>query len=540
VTVGEDRQIVVWDVRTQAIVRQTQEPDALIKSAALGPGADWLVLGTEHTQLAGFRGGAGANRMGLAYEDRIKFYDLQTGLVAKTVNNLIVEPAAVALSADYKYVAVAQRDTKVSSVGWFDVDRGVRIAELPSAAKATRVEFSPNGRWFVFGDDRGQLHTFEVKGVFPRGATVADLAGRKYSLTSASEPLVRPARRVRFAVLDLDNLGVDEFVAKLIGDQLTNRLAQNPFVRLVERRRLERVIAEQNLQHSGRTDPATATRLARILNVQKVILGSVGKLGSTMTIYTQLVDVETGAIEGAREMQCRNCSLEDLPQAVSEMSSSLVAPAPPGTAALPSPPRIEIDAPGDGAQVRGGVVTLQGRVSYTSELEGIELVVNGQAYPASRIFRAPTSGRMTKLGGGELFEFVQQVPLVERSNLIAVRAVSMDGNDEQQYINVERAPSATEPSAEGDRSTAPTSPARPREVRRDAPSAAAMTGSRGPGLSLRELEDALRHSIPPDQLYRLIDEFGLAFKMGPTEEQRLRARGATSALILKLVAARSR
>ena len=239
-------------------------------------------------------------------------------------------------------------------------------------------------------------------------------------------------------------------------------------------------------------------------------------------------------------MQCRNCSLEDLPQAVSEMSSALVAPAPPGTPPLPNPPKIEIDAPGDGAQVRDGRITLQGRVSYTSDLEGVELVVNGQTYPASRIFRAPTTGRMTRFAGGETFEFVQQVPLVERSNLIAVRAVSADGNDEQQYLSVERVAPAVEPNAEADRPGTQSSPPRTPSARREPPSSGATPASRGPGLSLRELEDALRYAVPAEQVYALIDEFGLAFRLGPAEEQRLRARGATTAMILKLTTARAR
>ena len=547
-SVGEDRQIIYWDVKNKTRIRQSTEIDPAIFSATASPGTEWLVLGTElahgtvrsETRMEPIDPRAAAGRMPVArqqtdvemtYRDRIKFYNTQTGFAEKIINNIVVEPRSISVSADYKYVAVAQRDVRVSSVGIWDVDRGVQVGELPVSGKVTEVAFSPNGAWLSYGDERGQVSVLEVKGVFPRAAAVADLTGRKYSLTSSPDPLVRPSRRLRFAVLDLDHQGVDDFVAAAIADELTNKLAQNRGVRLVERRRIEQVMKEQNFEHSGRTDAASATRLARVLNVQKVIMGSVSKLGTTMTVYAQLVDVETAAIEGTKEMVCRNCTLEDLPMAVAEMSSAIVAPADPALRALPPPPTINIDYPHDGAEVRSANLTLHGQVGYSSDLEGIELIVNGKPYPAERIFAAPTEGRMTRLAGGSTFSFVQNVPLEDEHNIIAVRALTRDGNDEQRYLSIHRVGQIA--------STPPDAPS-PRNPQRAQPPRRLPPPSAQPAVTLQEVEQALSNGVPQDRVGRLVHEFGVDFTLSPPVEQRLRGLGISNGLLLEIGQAKKR
>jgi hypothetical protein len=314
-------------------------------------------------------------------------------------------------------------------------------------------------------------------------------------------------------VLDLDDNGVGPEVARAIADQLGNRLAANPGVRLVERRRMAQLLGEQQFQHSGRTDPGSAVRLARILNVNKVVLGAVAKLGTTMTITAQLVDVETAAIDGIREVQCRACALEDLSDAVAEMSETLVAPGS-ELSDLPEPPAIEIESPGDGASVNGTTVTLKGHVKYSRPLAGIELIVNGKPYPATRSLSAPATGKMTRLPGEQSeFSFVQSVRLDQPTNVIAVRAVGGDGNDDLRHVAVRR--------VSGPR------PAAPSEL---------VAGP--PPLGLGELRDALASRIPNARIGALVTQFGVDFTLTPEVRQSLRERGADAALLEKIARAR--
>lgn len=511
ISVGEDRRIILWDVKNGTKLRESEEPDPTIESATESPGGELLILGTETTALPGFRGGLGSNRLGLVYTDRVKLYDNKSGMVQKTLENVIVEAHSVSLSADYKVIAIAERDNKHSSVGLWDVDRGVRIGEIDAPGKVTEVAFSPNGKWLVFGDERGVVTVYAVTGVQPKLAYTTDLRGRKYVITSPQTPLIIPTQRLRLAILNLDANGVDSGVSNAVADQLANRLAANPAVRLVERRRIGAILQEQNFQKSGRTNPATAVELARILNVQKVIMGSVSKLGTTMTITAQLVDVATAGIDGVREVQCNACSLEDLSQAVSELSSTLVAAAD-HLPALPAPPQIVLDAPQDGAQIYTPSVIVRGRVDYSLPLTGIELIVNGTPLPASRTLGELDGTKTTKLAGtGTEYSFVQSVPLQVANNVIAVRVIGDDGNDEQRYFTVRR---VAAPKDAGPVQVGP---------------------ERSPPLSLTELEDALaNHIVNVTNLAHVVADVGIDFKLTPAVERTLRAAGADDSMIVAL------
>ncbi len=425
VSVGKDRQIIYWDVKAKRTLRQFVEQDPYVPSVTTSPGSELLIVGTENTSLPGYRGGLGQSRVGLSYADRIKIYDMQTGMTQKTIENLTVEPASVSISADYKYIAVAQRDTKRSFVGLLDVERAVQIAEVPVQTKITVVAFSPDGKWLTYGDEAGGINVLSTKGITPRLSYTADLRGRKYVITSPQDPLVKPTARLHFAVMDLDNLGVDPAVSKAISDQLNNRLAAVPGVQLVERRRIQTLMREQDLQHSGRTDQTGAVQMAKMLNVQKLIMGSVGKLGTTIVINTSLIDVESARVDGVREVQCKACELEDLSEAVAELSHTLVAPTGGRTAAAPAP-SVNIVEPTDGFASDKDTVEVRGTVSAQAGLQAVELVVNGQATPIPM-----ASGTA---------ELKQTVKLATGNNVIAVRAIAPDGSDEQRYVFVRYTP----------------------------------------------------------------------------------------------------
>lgn len=88
----------------------------------------------------------------------------------------------------------------------------------------------------------------------------------------------------RLAVLDFDfastgltGLGLTGTVgpAKGVSDLLTNRLVQNGTFIMVERSRINQILAEQNLGASGRIEPATAAQIGRLLGADAVIIGTI-------------------------------------------------------------------------------------------------------------------------------------------------------------------------------------------------------------------------------------------------------------------------
>ncbi|MGB8700421.1 MAG: CsgG/HfaB family protein, partial [Thermosynechococcaceae cyanobacterium] len=116
---------------------------------------------------------------------------------------------------------------------------------------------------------------------------------------------------------------------------LTNQLVKEERFILIERSKIDAVIAEQNLGASGRIEPTTAAQIGRILGVDAVLIGSVTKfdvenkskgfsLGSmfgsgnskqiaTVQLSSRLVSTTTGEIlavaEGTGQSEQKNENL---------------------------------------------------------------------------------------------------------------------------------------------------------------------------------------------------------------------------------------
>jgi hypothetical protein len=60
---------------------------------------------------------------------------------------------------------------------------------------------------------------------------------------------------------------------------------------------MDDVLREQGFQQSGCTLTECAVRVGRLLNVQKIVAGSVGKIGRTYAINLSMIDVESSRIE---------------------------------------------------------------------------------------------------------------------------------------------------------------------------------------------------------------------------------------------------
>jgi curli biogenesis system outer membrane secretion channel CsgG len=96
---------------------------------------------------------------------------------------------------------------------------------------------------------------------------------------------VQTQRRV--AVFDFDNAAVQGGVSnpffqnnapnvgKAAADQLITRLVEDGKVKVIERNAIDKLLAEQNLSNSDRTDPQTAAKLGRVLGVDAIILGTI-------------------------------------------------------------------------------------------------------------------------------------------------------------------------------------------------------------------------------------------------------------------------
>lgn len=96
-------------------------------------------------------------------------------------------------------------------------------------------------------------------------------------------------QKKRIAVLDFDYatvysdvgyiFGSNVDVGKGIADLLVTKLVQGGQFSVIERKQLDKIMAEQNLGASGRIDEATAARIGKILGVDALIMGSIHSFG---------------------------------------------------------------------------------------------------------------------------------------------------------------------------------------------------------------------------------------------------------------------
>lgn len=95
------------------------------------------------------------------------------------------------------------------------------------------------------------------------------------------------AAKKRIAVFDFENAAASGGVTspyfssegpntgKAAANLLITKLVQNGNVVVIERSAIDKLLAEQNLTNSDRTDPRTAAKLGRVLGVDAIVLGTI-------------------------------------------------------------------------------------------------------------------------------------------------------------------------------------------------------------------------------------------------------------------------
>jgi len=105
-------------------------------------------------------------------------------------------------------------------------------------------------------------------------------------------------QKVSMALLNLEPVGVSEIEALTLTNRLQTYLGQNKKIDLVERGQVEEILKEQGFQQTGAcTEDACIAEIGKLIGVQKMIAGSIGKLGPTYTLDLRIINAATGKIE---------------------------------------------------------------------------------------------------------------------------------------------------------------------------------------------------------------------------------------------------
>jgi TolB-like protein len=136
-----------------------------------------------------------------------------------------------------------------------------------------------------------------------------------FLVIAASWNFVHAQAKTTIAVLSFEAKNVGQATAEAVSDIISTELFNTKRFRVIERQAINKVISELQFQMTGVTDMSQAVEIGKMLNAEKVVVGTVSRFGErTIIINIKLVDVKTGNLELAEKDQTDNGE-EGLPDA---------------------------------------------------------------------------------------------------------------------------------------------------------------------------------------------------------------------------------
>lgn len=118
--------------------------------------------------------------------------------------------------------------------------------------------------------------------------------------------------KISIAVNDLEARGMSKDDAGIISDRLREELLNTGTFRVMERTVMDQILKEQAFQSSGACSGSECqVQMGRLLGVDRLLIGSIGKLGSLYTLNVRMLNVETGEVEQSIS-QDHQGAIEDL------------------------------------------------------------------------------------------------------------------------------------------------------------------------------------------------------------------------------------
>jgi hypothetical protein len=174
-------------------------------------------------------------------------------------------------------------------------------------------------------------------------------AGKAIDLITRPVPAAtgspRPARapgekRETIAVSDISAQGVSQSDATIVADWLRGALVDAGAYTVVERNAMQKVLEEQAFQQTGCTSQECAVKVGRLLNVQKIVVGSFGKFLDSYVLNVRVVDVESGTI--VYSDTAKGKTTDEVEGNISSLASRLSGKADTGNQVAPAQPVKEV------------------------------------------------------------------------------------------------------------------------------------------------------------------------------------------------------
>lgn len=126
----------------------------------------------------------------------------------------------------------------------------------------------------------------------------------------------------QIAVMDFDVQGLQKSTGIIAAELVRTELANARSFTVIERDRINLILKEHGFQQSGCTDQSCAVEMGKLLSANKILIGTVMRLGGQIIITVRLVDVQSGRIdcgekESSTSVEGLNLASERLAQKIS-------------------------------------------------------------------------------------------------------------------------------------------------------------------------------------------------------------------------------
>lgn len=133
------------------------------------------------------------------------------------------------------------------------------------------------------------------------------------------------AQKPVLAILNLTSQTVSQADTNSILGFVQEEFFNTQIYRLVERAQIEKLLKDARFQPSGICDAKCAADIGKQLMAQKVVNGTLSKLGDAYSIQLTMIDVTTSSIESMFSIS-EECPLGQLPRHISRLVNGLVSP----------------------------------------------------------------------------------------------------------------------------------------------------------------------------------------------------------------------
>ena len=318
-------QVVSWNPASLKLMRELalaggelHGSTTVVHAAATNRAANVFAAGLEEIALpkGGVLGGQDLMRNYV-----IAAYDWNSGVELKRVKtNWAVEQMVLGPGNDHLSVTNDEDNT----ITLIDLRKGEVGSCVTMEKKPLALAVSDDNAWMAAGSKNGVISVWQMN--FKDDAKIATAAvpslGGRIRARGVTEPALKPGVPVKIAVMGFEGKGITDEVADVCVGSLMNVLANIDYLTLVERRQIEKILNEQKFQLSGLTEEE-GVEVGKISKADIVLLGSIGRLGSSLVFSARLISVTTGKVLKGREVVCEECCDQDIYDAITMLASTI-------------------------------------------------------------------------------------------------------------------------------------------------------------------------------------------------------------------------